>query len=278
MTDTPDLPAHYWHCYVRVLDGHAERDAIINDLSLEELTHQIVAPWHRAESFPVAGLTVHNRDAVREIRIVHTPFTKHHGADTHYKDAHAAGVVDHATDSRLLPFQTGVDHTSRLLFPRHGPAEGETNVQLILRVCERLHLAVHLLAKRGRNKPPVHVADEYDVEDLLSAVLRTYVDFTVTEEPMDRLGAPRSGRAAIAIEDVGVVVRCKYARDAVDRQRLVDEFAADIELYSQWQALRHFVYYIYNATVLDDPHALRQLTGEQQVAGRRFRATVVLGG
>src|SRR6266511_1386139 len=141
----------------------------------------------------------------------------------------------------------------------------EPDVGLLLLLCERLQRAAQILASRKRGKASFSIADEYDVQDLLHATLRAYLKYTVTEEPLGKVAGAKSGRADIAIEDLGVLIEVKYVRGA-----------QDLLLYSKWSLLEHIIYLCYNSADLRDPEALEKLEGKQKVGGREFPVYVVL--
>ena len=276
MPETDVLPERYWHCYVTMADDTKGPTSVVNDLTLGELRRLIVEPWHRGVQFPVAGVVVRNRDMVREIRIAQTPQSKQVYTDEHYARNRAAGIVDLATNPSMLPFSKGRDFTHELLFQDLPASIAEPDVELVMQLCRRLPATARVLANRDRKKPPFEIEDEYDVQDLLHSVLRAFLKSAVVEEPLGKVGAVRSGRADLAIEDLGTIVEVKYARGPRDQVRLVEEFAQDVQLYVKWPHLQYFIYYVYNSGDLRDPEALERLSGDREVEGKRFRVFVIL--
>lgn len=270
------LPELYWHVYVK-LHGSKDRDyAVANDLSLQDVQTKVVAPWQVNEPFPVSGLVVPARDKVQEIKITQTSEAVRIFADRHYARQRAMNIMDMATDTRLLPIGQGQDHTHEMLFSGLATRAPEPDVGMVLTLCQRLPNAARILATRDRGRAPFEISDEYDVQDLLHAILRAYLKYTVHEEPLGKVGGAKSSRADIAIEDIGTIVEVKFVRGPKDQQRLVEEFAQDLLLYARWPHLRHFIYLVYNSSDLRDPEALMRLEGDHDVNGTRYRVYVVL--
>lgn len=250
--------------------------AVVNDWSFGDLDKLLLQPWHRGAQFPVAGVIVKKREDVREIRIVWTPQPQPVYAEEHNARGRASGWVDLATNRRLLPFSRGTDYTHELLFETLAPQAAAPDVELVLHVCRRLSAAARVLANRDRNRPPYQINDEYDVQDLLHAVLRAHLRYAVTEEPLGKTGGARSGRVDLAVEDLAAIIEVKYARGPKDQVRLVDEFAQDVQLYVKWPHLQYFIYFVYNSADLRDPEALEKLAGDRIVDGKKFRVFIVL--
>lgn len=276
MTESTPLPDQYWHCYITLLGDKKEPTAVVNDLAFADLQRLVIEPWHRGVPFPVAGTIVHGRETLKEIRIAQTPHTRKMYADVHYARSREAGILDGATDTRLLPFLRGTDRTHQLLFETLSPHAAVPDVELVLQVCRRLPVTARALTHRDRSRSPFVIGDEYDVQDLLHAVLRAYLKYAVTEEPLGKVGGSRSGRADLALEDLGTIIEVKYARGPRDQHRLVEEFAHDVQLYVKWPHLQFFVYFVYNSADLRDPEALERLGGDREVDGKRFRTFIVL--
>ncbi len=275
--DWSSYPETYWHCYVALPGRKKDRDrAIINDTTRDRIRREVVEPWHQDAPFTVSGAVVKNQQAVDEIRIVQTPHPKKVYADEHNALNRASRVVDLATDRRLLPFAKGKDYTNELLFDSLSARAPAPDIALLLRICERLPDSARVLASRQRRKSPYIVADEYDVQDLLQAVIRAYFKYSVQEEPIGKVGGAKSARADLAIEDLGVIVEVKFVRGAADQNRIVEELAQDLLQYSKWQPLQTFIYMIYNSRDLRDPEALEKLGGDQEISGKKYRTFVVL--
>lgn len=163
-----------------------------------------------------------------------------------------------------------------MLFANLGASEPEPEIGLIVRLCERLPAAARILSKRRKGKRAYEVKDEYDVHDLLHALIRGYLKYSVQEEPLGKIAGAVSGRADIAIEELGAIIEVKFARGPQDQQKLIDEFSNDLLLYTKWVHLGHFIYLVYNSQDLRDPEAMEKLSGEQTINGVSFRTYIVL--
>lgn len=110
-------PDRYYHCRVKLRGSKKVRDyAVVNDLSWTDIEHQIIKPWLARKSFTVAGTVVTNCDAVEEIQVAQTDQPQEYYATMHNNKKRAMGIIDFATDRRLLPFDEGTDLTNELLF------------------------------------------------------------------------------------------------------------------------------------------------------------------
>ncbi|GFM64996.1 hypothetical protein PSCICJ_11140 [Pseudomonas cichorii] len=123
---------------------------------------------------------------------------------------------------------------------------------------------------------PYEVKDEYDVQDLLHALIRGYVKYSVQEDPLPKVAGAKSGRADISIEELGVLIELKYVHGPEDQKRLFEEYSQDLVLYAQWAPLKTLIYLVYNSADLRDPEAFEKLASEQEINGKRFAVKMVL--
>lgn len=276
MIDWSGLPDRHWHCSVAIGTGKMDTQrAVVNDLTKDQLRAEIVEPWHQGKSFVVAGTVVKERTAVSEIRISRTEQPKRYYADEHEARMRASGIADFATNRSLLPMSRGTDFTHELLFKDMRNAAGP-DVELLLRLCQRLPEAARVLGARKRGRPKFKLGDEYDAQDLLHALVRSAFKYAVTEEPIGKVGGGPSSRADLALEDLGVIVELKFARGPGDQDRMVKELAEDLLLYTKWAPLQTFIYVIVNSRDLRDAEALERLGGQTTINGKSYRAHVVL--
>ncbi|TAW73040.1 hypothetical protein ELI16_14385 [Rhizobium ruizarguesonis] len=270
-----DLPEQYWHAAVKDTDD--KRHSVANDLNLETLLRTIVRPWRARLPISIAGRIVNPASLPQEVRIVQTSEPKESFAEKHNARMRNSGISDLATDRRMLPFKSGVDHTFDLLFS--GPPANTSRYEsdLVIEVCRRLPETAKVLAHRSRKgKVTFEVTDEYDAQDLLHATLRGYLRYSVQEDPIAKVAAARSGRADISIEEVGMLIELKYAHGPGDQKRIFEEFSQDLLLYARWPHLKTLVFLIYNSRDLRDADAFRKLSGAHEVSGRKFHVEVVL--
>ena len=267
-------PEKYWHCAVKV--GEKSRYAVINDISFDQLIRNIVDPWKSGRQFSVSGTLVKQGD-ITEIKIAHTPNPAEVYAQAHYQKMARSGITDCATDPHFISLGNGTDLTNELLFSEEVHTSPSADTELILEICRRIQYSAKILSNRSRKgKNPFLIGDEYDVQDLLQAVLKAFLKYPVQEDPLPKVAGVKSSRADISIEDLGILIEVKYVRESGDQKRIFEEYSEDLELYSKWPHLKTIIFLIYNASVLRDPEGLERLSGTQERNGKRFDVRIVL--
>lgn len=278
MVDRMDLtspPDRYWHCSVKI--SGQKNYSIVNDLSFEELERTIISPWNSGRTFTVAGTLIRTADSVESIKIAHTEQSRSYYEERHNQRMRASGIADMVTNRRLIPLSQGVDLTYELLFSGAEVASPEPDVRTVEKICTRLPQAARILATRSRKgKVPYEITDEYDVQDLLHALLRAHLKYSVQEDTLPKVASAKSSRADISIEELGILIELKYVHGPGDQKRLFEEYSQDLVLYAQWPHLRTLVYLIYNSADLRDAEAFEKLSSSQEIGGRRFDVKVIL--
>lgn len=273
-----NYPENFWHCYLKLYN--AKKPTIINDLSLRQIREQIVDPWHQGCTFNMAGTIVRDPEQVEKIQIVQTSQPKSYYLEQYELEEKAqkfTGGFSAPPISELLPFDEGTNYTQQLLFSKSIYSSPEEDLILLLRICQRIGYSANILAKRSRqNKNPYTVEDEYDVQDLLQAVIRAYVNYSVQEDPIGKVAGTRSSRVDISIEHLGILIEVKYGRKAEDKQKIYDDFSRDLRLYSKWEPLKNLIYLVYNSDKLHDPETLKELEGTHEINGKRFQTHIIL--
>ncbi len=270
--DLKNPPERYWHCSVTL--SNQKNYYVVNDLSFEELNRNIVTPWQSGQLFTVGGAVVHPGKNVEKIRIAYTPQPKDFYARERDIQMSQRRINDW-TDRGLLPIKKGTDLTNELIFSGIKVIP-PPNVEMVSELCRRLPHAARILSNRPRkDKTPFKIEDEYDVQDLLQAILRAYLKYSVQENPLPRVANAKSGRADISIEELGTLIEIKFARNPEDQKRIFTEYTEDLELYSSWPHLKNLVYLIYNSVTLRDPEAFDKFSGPQERNGKRFHVIIV---
>ena len=118
-------------------------------------------------------------------------------------------------------------------------------VDAVENLLRRFHTVVRQLRRRHANRPTLDVKDEYDVQDLLHALLRIYYDEVGAEEL-----APGSAGASPAIAFVlkaeQMVIEARLMREGLDAQALRSQLLADIGYCSSHYDCRTLIFFIYD--------------------------------
>jgi hypothetical protein len=125
------------------------------------------------------------------------------------------------------------------------------------------------LRERKRDRSPLQVSDEYDVQYLLEASLRSLFEDVRPEDPSpSRAGA--STRIDFVLKREEIVVEAKMTREGLGERQVADELIDDIERYRAHPDCRTLVAIVYdperrigNPTGLE--HDLRQDSAEMRV-------------
>jgi hypothetical protein len=88
------------------------------------------------------------------------------------------------------------------------------------------------------------IEDEYDVQNLLNALLHLYFDSVQKEEYLQRFGGKNPKIDFYIPENVGIEV--KKVRDLKHSKRILEEISADKDLYSKDPRIRELYFFIYD--------------------------------
>lgn len=130
---------------------------------------------------------------------------------------------------------------------------------------------------RYNSRPGLNIDDEYDVQDILFALLKGFFDDLEREDPVTKL-AGKSSRIDLNIRSQGIMIEVKMIKDKdKDHKKFVDELKLDIINYSAWEELKDlilFIYDPYNKTT--DKNHFKELEGIKENNGIRFMVHSVL--
>lgn len=130
---------------------------------------------------------------------------------------------------------------------------------------------------RYNSRLGLQIFDEYDVQDILFALLKGFFDDLEREDPVTKL-AGKSSRIDLNIRSQGIMIEVKMIKDKdKDHKKFVDELKIDIINYSAWDDLRDlilFIYDPYNKTT--DKNHFKELEGIKENNSIRFMVHSVL--
>lgn len=144
---------------------------------------------------------------------------------------------------------------------------------LVVTLCRRFHLFAHQLLDRHHERGTVRVVDEYDVQDLMHALLKVHFEDVRAEEVTPSV-AGTSGRMDFLLKAEKLVVETKMTRRNLKQNEIGDQLIIDMKRYRSHPDLRTLVCFVYDpGGFCRAPAALENdLTG---VDGR-FRSVVIV--
>jgi REase_DpnII-MboI len=155
-------------------------------------------------------------------------------------------------------------------------ASVNSDVELIVKLCSRLKQAARALGDRQHKKPGFDITDEYDIQDLVHALLRAYFKYPVRENPLPKVAGAVSTRADLCIEQLGVIIELKHVKSPTDQGRIEKDIAEDLVFYSSWTSLRTLIFVIYNSEDLQNADLLDKFSKPQNINGKEFQVKVIL--
>ena len=159
--------------------------------------------------------------------------------------------------------------------PRLGAAQDR--VALLESMLGATRIIAAQLGARARSKPPFVVEDEYDVQDLVYALLRSVFQSARREEWTPSV-AGSSKRIDILIPDMRAVIEVKFVRDAAHAKRVADELKIDFESYHSHPDCGDLFALVFDpGRRITDPHPLvEDLSGTRAKGTHVFKVHVVV--
>jgi hypothetical protein len=118
-------------------------------------------------------------------------------------------------------------------------------VDLVVGLCRRFPAIVRELAVRYESRPPFVINDEYDVQDLMRALLRGLFHDVRPEEPTPSRGGVAS-RTDFLLKHEQVVVETKMTRPGLSQRQVAKELATDKEFYRAHPDCRTLICFVYD--------------------------------
>ncbi len=216
----------------------------LQELSLANLSllYWIVSQTALATSI---GLTLNNQElaaAVLQVAFLH---------QNHCDDLADAGLILHATESIVeRTIQASVEDTWK------APRNAQAATALVRAICDRFTVVANALSMRHDARATLSITDEYDVQDLLGALLKLHFMDVRPEEWTPSYGGNAS-RMDFLLKPEQVVVEAKMARKGLGQKELVTQLAEDILRYQSHQDCKTLVCFVYDPTAkCSNPTAL----------------------
>jgi len=216
----------------------------LQDLSLSSLSllYWIISQKALATSI---GLTLNEQELAAAV--LRMAFLN----QNHCDDLADAGLILYATENVVeRTIQASVEEAWK------APRNTQAATALVRAICDRFTVVANALATRHDNRPTLSITDEYDVQDLLGALLKLH--FTdVRPEEWTPSYAGNASRMDFLLKVEQVVVEAKMTRKGLGQKELVTQLAEDILRYQAHHDCRTLICYIHDpAGKCNNPTAL----------------------
>ena len=151
--------------------------------------------------------------------------------------------------------------------------ETEKPIEALQRIFSKFHSIARKLRDRYDNRETLDVNDEYDVQDLLSALLVLYFD-DIRPEEWTPSYAGQSARMDFLLKKEKIVVEVKMTRKGLADKEVGNQLIADIERYKEHSDCDTLVCFIYDPDGrITNPHAL---SGDLQSQSREDLKVIIV--
>lgn len=128
---------------------------------------------------------------------------------------------------------------------RSAVAATDDPVARVVSLCRRFPFFVERLQRRQRNRSPVEVRDEYDVQDLLHAVLKLHFD-DVRPEEWTPSYAGNASRVDFLLPSERMIIEAKMTRANLGQREVVDQLTIDGARYGKMPYVDHLICLVYD--------------------------------
>lgn len=118
-------------------------------------------------------------------------------------------------------------------------------VALIENVCNRFYLVARQIQQRYNKRRTIIIEDEYDVQDLIYAILRLYFD-DIREEEWTPSYSARSSRIDFLLKKENIVIEVKKTSENLVVRHVADQLIIDIERYKVHPGCKTLICFVYD--------------------------------
>jgi len=183
--------------------------------------------------------------------------------DVIFRGAHIDRIVEHSKYFENELHQGSAHlrgHLSSIKNMKEDISESQQQLPLILvrKILERFHQVANQLKRRRAGKTPFLVEDEYDVQDLLHALLKLDFD-NITREDWAPSYAGGASRIDFVLKKSGILIEVKKTRKNLREAEIGKQLIVDIKKYAEYPGVNTLVCFVYDPeNWIENPQGLEQ--------------------
>lgn len=137
-----------------------------------------------------------------------------------------------------------IDYVDKGFIPLGETARIDTD-EVLERIFQKFHRVARQLRNRHNGRPTLDVNDEYDVQDLLHALLKMYFD-DVRPEEWTPSYAGKSARMDFLLKNEEIIIEVKRTRESLGDKELGDQLIIDIDRYKVHPNCKKLICFVYD--------------------------------
>lgn len=118
-------------------------------------------------------------------------------------------------------------------------------ISIIENICKKFHLVARQLRDRHDERPTIEIEDEYDVQDLLHALLTLHFD-DIRPEEWTPSYAGSSSRMDFLLKNEQVVIEAKKTRKGLGAKEVGEQLIVDIQKYQTHPDCKTLICFVYD--------------------------------
>ncbi|HRH40683.1 MAG TPA: hypothetical protein PKY82_03490 [Pyrinomonadaceae bacterium] len=163
-----------------------------------------------------------------------------YGSGQEFQEAHHRGL-----ESAKAMLLSMVDEIENYWMEDLPSSDATSALARIENLCKHFHLVAKQLRSRYENRKTLEIEDEYDVQDLLHALLK--IDFDdVRPEEWTPSYAGKSARVDFLLKDFSIIVEVKKTRKGLGHKEIGDQLIIDISRYKIHPDCKQLVCFVYD--------------------------------
>jgi hypothetical protein len=260
----PDKDGHYDFGYYRIKFQPAE---------IYQYVEASIAHEQYLQSFDTATTFEESLAAISDPVIAHR--VKTYSADLVGDEIEMLGCFASFLPDGMEALVCGSDRGRYELLTPFAP--DRSGFAQLMQVINNFPMAARIVEDRSHQRPPYLIANEYDVQDLLFAIIRSVFEDAKREEWTPQM-AGSSKRIDIVIGSIQTVVKVKFVRDRAHSRSVADELRIDFECYHERVECEQFVALVFDPEhhVMDPDQFSKDLSGLRQKRAHSFNVSVLV--
>jgi hypothetical protein len=214
---------------------------VLSPMGHDEALNRIAVVYVGLEEYRVSAPAKASGPAIDWLdhAFVRQPDTSNFGSELEVSGSRAVQIlkyVKEALEKHVAPAQA--EHAS-------GVNEPGIRFDHVLHLCSRFHEVAKQLRSRHANRNTIDIQDEYDVQDLMHALLRIFFE-DVRDEEWTPSYAGGAARMDFLVPDEQTVLEVKKTRNGLGSKEIGEQLIVDIAKYQKHPKCKRLICFVYD--------------------------------